>query len=153
MTIEGKVAQVISERDLAINRGSEDGVHAGMRFKILGPEPAEVRDPDTDEVLGMVEIAKVEVEAVTVFEKFTVCRTFKTVTVPGRPAQPGLSSAYSGLSRSIFGEPGAPARTRYQTLRSDEDFVIDELDPNGSFVKRGDRAVQSVEQAKYSDER
>lgn len=152
MPIEGKVAQVISERDLAINRGSADGVEVGMRFKILGPEPSEVRDPDSDEVLGTVEITKVEVEAVTVHEKFTVCRTFKTITVPGRPAKPGLTSTYSDLTRSIFGEPAVPARTRYQTLRSDEDFVADDLDPEGSFVKRGDRAVEIVGKPKYTDE-
>lgn len=152
MAIEGKVAQVISERDLAINRGSADGVRVGMRFKILGSEPAEVRDPDSDEVLGTVEITKVEVEAVTVHEKFSVCRTFKTVTVPGRPAKPGLTSSYSDLSRSIFGEPAIPARSRYQTLRSDEEFVVEELDPNGSFVKRGDRAVEIVGKPKYREE-
>lgn len=142
--IEGKVAQVISERDIAINRGSSAGVEVGMRFKILSSKPSEVRDPDTDELLGTVEISKVEVEVISVQENLAVCRTFKKIVVPGRPKRAGLASPYSSLSQSIFGDTGTPDSERYQTLRSDESFVVNELDPDGSFVKRGDRAVQVI---------
>lgn len=141
MPIEGKVAQVVSERELVINRGSEHGVIVGMRFEILEPDPAEIVDPDTGETLGVVQRTKVEVEAVEVQPKMTVCRTFRKVTVPGRPAT-GITSSYASLSQSIFGEPAVPERTRYQTLRSDEDFVSAPLHPSGSFVAKGDRAVQ-----------
>lgn len=143
--IEGKVAQVISERDLAINRGSSSGVKVGMRFKIVSSEPSEIRDPDTDEVLGSVEITKVEVEVVSVQENLSVCRTFKKMVIPGRPRKPGAASSFSSLSESIFGDPGTPDTERYQTLRSDESFVASEIDPGGSFVKRGDRAIQLPE--------
>ncbi|WP_194943871.1 hypothetical protein [Glutamicibacter halophytocola] len=142
--IEAKVAQVISERDLAINRGSSAGVEVGMRFKILSSEPAEIRDPDTDEVLGKVEISKVEVEVVSVQPTLAVCRTFKKIVLPGKPKRTGIASPYSSLRESIFGDIGTPDKERYQTLRSDESFVVNELDPNGSFVKRGDRAIQLV---------
>ncbi len=141
--IEGKVAQVISERDLAINRGSSAGVEIGMRFKVLSSEPSEIRDPDTDDLLGTVDVTKVEVEVVSVQENLAVCRTFKKVVVPGRPKRPGVaSSPLSSISESIFGDPGTPDSERYQTLRSDEPFVVNELDADGSFVKRGDRVVQ-----------
>lgn len=143
--IEGKVARVISERDLAINRGDSAGVKVGMRFKILSSEPSEVRDPDSDELLGTVDITKVEVEVVSVQENLAVCRTFKTIYVPGRPKKLGMtSSPFSSLTESIFGDPGSPDSERYQTLRSDESFAVKELDPNGSFVQRGDRAVQVI---------
>ena len=132
----------MSERDLALNRGRADGVTVGMRFKILSPEASEVRDPDTDEVLGTVEIAKVEVEVVSVQEHLSVCRTFKKVVVPGRPPTRGIGSAYSSLSESIFGDPGVPDRERFQTLRSDEAFVVNEINPEQSYIQRGDRAVQ-----------
>lgn len=142
--IEAKVAQVISERDLAINRGSSAGVEVGMRFKILSSEPAEIRDPDTDEVLGEVEISKVEVEVISVQPNLSVCRTFKKIVIPGKPKRVGMVSPYSSLRESIFGETGTPDKERYQTLRSDESFVVNELNPEGSFVKRGDRAVQLI---------
>lgn len=142
--IEGKVAQVISERDLAINRGSSSGVKTGMLFKILSSEPSEVRDPDTNEVLGKVDISKVEVEVVSVQDNLAVCRTFKKTTVPGKPKRLGAASTFASLNESIFGDPGTPDSERYQTLRSDESFVVNELDPEGSFVKRGDRAIQVI---------
>lgn len=142
--IEGKVAQVISERDLVINRGRLAGVEPGMKFKILSSEPSEVRDPDTDELLGVVDLTKVVVEVISVQDNLAVCRTFKKVRVPGRPGRHGVASAYSSLSASIFGDPGTPDSERFQTLRSDESFVVNELDPAGSFVQRGDRAVQVV---------
>ena len=145
--IEAKVAQVTSERDLAINRGSSAGVTVGMRFKILRSEPSEVRDPDTDEVLGSVEVVKVEVEVISVQESLAVCRTFKKVPIPGRPARAGMASPFVALSDNIFGDPGTPDSERYQTLRRDESFVVNELDPEGSFIKRGDRAVQILKRA------
>jgi len=140
--IEGKVAQLISERDLAINRGSSEGVSVGMHFQVLSPEPSEVRDPDTDEILGTVDIPKIEVEVISVQPHLAVCRTFKKVTVPGRAPTRGIASPYNSLSASIFGDPGTPDRERFQTLRSDEAFVVNEMEPRESFVKRGDRVVQ-----------
>lgn len=140
--IEGKVAKVISERDLVINRGSVAGVEPGMRFKIVAPEPSEIRDPDTDEVLGAVDITKVEVEAVTVEENLSVCRTFRKVRVPGKPRKQGVLSPYPFLTESIFGDSGTPDTERFETLRSDESFVANELAPESSYVKSGDRAVQ-----------
>jgi hypothetical protein len=64
--IEGKVAQLIDGQSLAINRGSEHGVRVGMRFAVLNPRGSEVRDPDTDEVIGSVELEKVVVKIVRV---------------------------------------------------------------------------------------
>lgn len=142
--IEGKVAQVISERDIAINRGRSAGVKVGMRFKVLSSEPSEVRDPDTDELLGTVDISKVEVEVISVQQNLAVCRTFRKIVVPGRPKRLGAASSFASLSESIFGDSGSPDSERYQTLRSDESFVVNELDPAGSFVKRGDRVMQVI---------
>lgn len=144
MTIEGKVAQVISERELVINRGERDGVTQGMVFRIVRSEPEVIRDPDTDEVLDEVDVTKVEVEAVTVREKVAICRTFRRIVTPGRPRKAGIVSPYSALNSSIFGDPGTPDSERFQTLRTDEEFIAKELDPAGSYVKRGDRAVEAT---------
>lgn len=141
--IKGKVAQVISERDVAINRGRSAGVEIGMIFQIMNPEPEEIQDPDTGEVLGIVDVMKVEVEVIELQDNLAVCRTFKKVFTPGRPARPGIASPFNALGQNIFGDPGTPDSERYQTLRTDEEgFVARELDPEGSYVKRGDRAVQ-----------
>ena len=34
MTIEGKVAKILNSREIAINKGSEDGVKTGMKFNV-----------------------------------------------------------------------------------------------------------------------
>lgn len=140
--IEGKVAQVISERDVAINRGRSAGVEIGMIFRIMSPEPEAVYDPDTNQYIGKIDVTKVEVEVVEVQESLAVCRTFKKVVTPGRPARPGTISPFGALSQNIFGDPGTPESERYQTLRTDEEFVAKELDPDGSFVNRGDRVLE-----------
>ena len=46
MLIEGKVAAIVNERELAINRGADVGVKEGMIFKVVEPE-LDVTDPDT----------------------------------------------------------------------------------------------------------
>lgn len=51
--IIGKVARVLSDRELVINKGTADGVTEGMIFEII--EIVHVRDPNTNSVLGTVE--------------------------------------------------------------------------------------------------
>jgi hypothetical protein len=51
--IRAQVAQVLNSTDLAINRGSKDGVEVGMRFAILSDRGADIKDPVTGEVLDV----------------------------------------------------------------------------------------------------
>ena len=37
MSIHGKVAVILNERDLVINKGRDDGVSEGMLFKVTQP--------------------------------------------------------------------------------------------------------------------
>jgi len=139
--ITGKIAKVVSARDLVINRGSKDGVKIGMRFRVLGPQ-LEIMDPDTGESLGPVEVEKVQVEAVQVHERVAVCRTFKKVVVdPGRPGRPGLLSNYD-FGRELMGEAAIPPTYRYQTFRLSEDSASESINPAESYVEVGDVVVQ-----------
>src|SRR5687768_10988114 len=81
LPLEGKVAAIINERELVINIGANKGVRKGMKFKVLAGEVTEVRDPETDEVLGTIEQEKVQVRVIEVQNKLSVCRTFRTYTV------------------------------------------------------------------------
>ena len=47
MAIEGKVAAILNERDLVINRGSDSGVQEGMRFGVVEKD-VPIVDPDTE---------------------------------------------------------------------------------------------------------
>ena len=59
--IHGKVARVLNTREIAINVGAEKGVTIGMFFDVMEIHDEDIKDPDTDEVLGSIERPKVRV--------------------------------------------------------------------------------------------
>lgn len=139
--IEGKVARLLTERDLVINRGKANGVTVGMRFKILNQNGRAIRDPDSQEIIGSVEIVKVVVKVVEVQENLCVARTFKTIRVEGTGLLGNLmgTSGTGGLSSM-----GTTGSTRIETLRSTEKFLDQEISETESYVRTGDPAVQVV---------
>ncbi len=62
--IEGKVAQILNEREVAINVGAEHGVESGMKFEILSEKLIVITDPDTGDEIGTREQVKVRVKVV-----------------------------------------------------------------------------------------
>jgi len=72
--IEGKVIRVLSPTELVINLGSSSGVSETSRFVIysLGDE---IKDPDTGELLGQLEIVKGRAEAKHIQEKMSTIRS------------------------------------------------------------------------------
>ena len=75
--VRGKVAKILSEREVALNRGLLDGVELGMRFDILNPDFQEIRDPDTNEALGFIERPKSRVRVTLVYDRVAVAETFR----------------------------------------------------------------------------
>lgn len=114
--ITGKVAEIISDREVILNRGSSHGVVKGMYFNILDPNTIGIKDPETGEELGGIKRVKITVLAVEVAEKITLAQTFRTnrVNVGGK----GGFTAYTGLADMM-------AQPRYvekvETLRLDPD--------------------------------
>jgi hypothetical protein len=121
--IEGKVARVLSGRQIIINRGSEQGVQVGMRFAVLDLRAADVRDPDTNEPLGSLFFEKVRVEVVQVEPKLALAQTFQLV-----PPSQGSLLGVAGL----FGQSA-----RYVTFH-DPEAADGPFDESKSIVKRGD---------------
>jgi hypothetical protein len=103
--IEGRVAQILNDRELIINRGRKDGVTGGMAFDVLMGNPLQVNDPETGESLGILERSKASVRVSEVHEKFAVCEG-RRLTGPreSRIAPEGFfapgGAGYSGLRRS-----------------------------------------------------
>ena len=146
--IEGKVAKILTERDLVINRGTTDGVEIGMRFKILNPNGSNIRDPDDPtKVIGTVEMTKVIVKVVSVQENLCVARTFQTIEIPGSGTLGGLASAYANSLAGL----GTPGGRRVETLRSTEKMASQEIDEADSYIRTGDPAVQIVAKAADKD--
>lgn len=72
MSVTGRVARILSDQSVVINRGSEHGVKTGDRFVIFA-ESDEVTDPESGESLGSLEIVKARVVAAHVQENMTTC--------------------------------------------------------------------------------
>lgn len=137
----GRVAMVLNERELATNIGASDGVEVGMKFKVLADEPTEILDPETDELLGSIERVKVQVQATEVQERFSICRTYIIHRTSGGPFY-GLSGMSASLA-SLY----APPREIPETLKAEDSSLPPPLPEKESYVKKGDRVVQLIEEA------
>lgn len=125
--IEGKVARILNARTLVINRGSTAGVTVGMQFAILNSRGADIKDPDTGEVIGSVELPKVIVKVVQVHENVAVASTFREFKTAG----------IGNIFEQLYGGAGV------ETLRTDEKRLDqEELTESQSYVRAGDSAVQ-----------
>jgi hypothetical protein len=134
-TLEGRVAAILNERELAINIGESNGVRVGMKFKVLSDQLTEIYDPDTNEVLGVIDREKVRVQAVVVQKKFSVCRTYrKHITKAG----PFYNINVNFTTRDLF----APPREIPETLKAEDSFLPQSLPEEESFIRKGDRVFQ-----------
>lgn len=130
--VEGRVAQVLDERRLVLNRGRVDGVQVGMRFEVKAGAPVEIRDPETDEVLDVIDRVKVRVEATEVRERITVCTTYEYRHI----------GAALGLDLdTVLG----PRRKTPVTIQPERSVALPPLDPEQAYIRKGDRAIQIVE--------
>ena len=137
--IRGKIARVLSTREVALNIGEQNGVASGMLFDIVSEAGLDIRDPDTDRELGSAELPKVRIKVIRVYDKLSVASTYRTkrVNIGGRNA--GLSI------HSLFQPP--KWETHYETLERDESFErsSEDLDERGSYVLIGDPVVQVLD--------
>lgn len=131
--IKGKVAQILNSRELVINCGSEDGVKIGMYFDVLDPKGQEIKDPDTNEVLGSIERPKVRLKISQVREKLSVAATYKQTKV-----NEGGNLALGGFANTLMPPKWT---TKYETLKTDEK-TWEDLSEKESYVKIGDPVVQ-----------
>lgn len=129
--IEGKVAKILNARELVINRGSEHGIEAGMRFKVV-EETEEIVDPDTRESLGTISREKIRVKVADAQPRFAIARTYQTYEVQ----EPSASALAFSLHRKFN------TVTRVKTLASDSGDIRASYDESKGFVKIGDKVVQ-----------
>ena len=107
MTVEGKVAKILSKGEIVLNRGRSHGVRTGMLFEIFAPEGEEVWDPDTGETLGTVEDVKAKAEVTEVKERLGVARAFDANSTFGVAGIAGFGELQENLQRMLgqmFGE-------------------------------------------------
>jgi hypothetical protein len=136
--IQGRVAKILSSRELVINRGTADGVRIGMVFDVLDPEAENIRDPETDEILGSVYRPKLPLKVSATEEHLAVARTFRSTRVNvGGIGGFGASGAVSKL----FQPPEFVEH--HETFKAD-DAAWEHIDESQSFVKIGDPVVELI---------
>lgn len=138
--LEGRVAQILNARELVINIGSENGVSPKMKFAVLSEQPLEVRDPDTGEVLDVIDREKVRVEASEVRPKISICRTYRIKRIGG-----GALHATSLPSVVNVASLFEPPREIQETLEAKDSSLPPPLSPEESYVKIKDRVIQVSE--------
>ena len=77
--IRGKVAYVLNNGDIVINIGAAHGVRPGMYFDVIDDHNLEIRDPDTQEVIGFLEVSKIEVQVIDTQEKISVATPHRSL--------------------------------------------------------------------------
>src|SRR5215217_6488820 len=106
-----------------------------MKFQVMANTPTEILDPDTGEPLGEFTREKVRVRATRVEPRYSICRTYKVSTIPG-----GLGAA-AAAAANLF----EPERQIPETLKADDEAYLPDLPEEDSFVNKGDRVVQLLE--------
>jgi len=124
-----KVVEILDDRELALNAGTDRGIILGTVLRIVSGSPTKIVDPDTDELLGEVVHTKAVVRVYEVQTRFSLARTFRTRRVN------------VGGSGSPFGRIFEPARfeNRVETLRR-SDSAGKPLSLEESVVSIGDIA-------------
>lgn len=128
--LRGKVAALLNKREIAINLGAITGAQVGMRFAVLNPRGADIKDPDSGEVLGSVELVKAVVKVVRVEPQLCVARTFRVIQ--------GQTSPLNIFQAVTEGRP-----SRYETLTIADYRGFEDMTPEESRVKVGDPVVEA----------
>ena len=114
--IMGKVARILSDEEVVLNVGSEDGVTEGMEFVIFSVSEADrIVDPETGADLGAIETTKGRVNVHHVQDRISRARTL-TYQVATASFERSV-----GLLASRFWQ--APVETRRRKLTVAEEQV------------------------------
>jgi hypothetical protein len=132
--LQGKVARVLSTRQLVINLGFSDGVVKGMVFAVLNPKALHIPDPDNpDTEIGSFELPKVLVKATSIHEKASIATTYRSRIVGG---------GFSGLNIPDIFQPSIRV---YDNLATDKGSAVD-LEEGDSYIRIGDPVIEVPEE-------
>ena len=98
MTIKGQVAKILSNRDLVLNIGANNGVRSGMQFHVVDEVVA--IDPISKKQLAPIKIIKARVVAKEVVEDACVASTF-IIKPPGVSVSETLSRMFYQPERML----------------------------------------------------
>src|SRR5699024_11343203 len=70
---EFKIVKILDVYNVVINAGLSHGLKQGDQFQILDKEGSDVIDPDTQEVIGKLDLIKATVSVTELQEKMCIC--------------------------------------------------------------------------------
>ena len=142
--IRGKVARVLNGQEIVINAGIVDGVTVGMDFNVMDTNGEDIKDPDTNEVLGSIERPKIRVRVIHAQEKLAVAASPRSKGVKPDILADLVDSAIPTLgpvARSLIVTPRKPSASSQKTAET-----AHALDNKDTGVKIGDPVVQVIEE-------
>jgi hypothetical protein len=98
--ITGKVARILSDEEIILNVGSDDGVKEDMEFVIFS-ESDHVYDPETGADLGAIETVKGRVKIYHVQDQMSRARTLTYQTSVPSPTQVFLRPFVSSIGPQV----------------------------------------------------
>lgn len=138
--VQGKVAMILNDREVVINRGKEHGVELGTRYKVV--ETVQVKDPDTKETIGTIEREKIRFEIAHLEPAMSIARTYETYTYGGHPAFRDNDS----LRRHLNPSANIMPRTDVKRIRpSSQESTGENTGPDAVPIEIGDVVVEVTE--------
>lgn len=139
-TVRGKVAMILNDREVVINRGKEHGVELGTRYKVV--ETVEVEDPDTKKVIGTIEREKIRFEIAHLEPAMSIARTYETYTYGVHP----VSQVNESIRRHLNSLANITPRTDVKRIRpSSQKSTGDDTGPDAVPIEIGDVVVEVTE--------
>ena len=146
--IRGKVAEIISSIEIALNVGENHGVESGMLFDILSKKGRGIKDPDSGEELGSIGLPKARVRISQVYDKFSVARTNQTKLVNVGGVNYAADYADYGLMNPLrmFEPPKWEERPKPLKIKGLSLAPSQDLDEQEGYVDIGDAVVQVLDE-------
>ncbi|MFM1539306.1 hypothetical protein [Helcococcus bovis] len=130
-----KIIQIISEKEILVNYGYNDGAEEGDSLEIIEVGP-EVKYNDIS--YGAFDLIKAEIEVVEVFDRFSLCKSFTRKNSP-------FASNLSAIGNP-FGELLSPKIIENE-LNINTNQINKLKKPNNKVISLGD-----IVKFKFSDE-
>lgn len=131
---DAKVAGVLSNKQLIINKGKNSGIKKDFVYEIYPASPILVRDPDSNKEIGKINNKKAEVIVKVVEDEFSICETVSRQTSVDK-----VTKAIGDVAKALY------EQNVFQSIQTT--FAFDEsalLTPDGIYenlVRIGDLAV------------
>jgi hypothetical protein len=71
MVLKGKIIKILDNTRVIVDLGFEDGIKQSMKFFVYS-EGEEIKNPETNEVLGKIELVKHRLKVVHIQETFSI---------------------------------------------------------------------------------